>query len=567
MTAAAQSDAPDALSAVLDDTRPKVRLPGDNWLLSQTAEALGRSLAGENIFVRNGEAVFLEAGALRPITAQSLRTLAERFVVFYRQRSTGDRTFDIDVSMKLDEASAILASGQFTEQLRRIRQVNDVPLPVRREDDRIELLRTGYDPGAQTLTMSGADYPRTMSLNDAKSVISDLFGEFTFADAQRSRAVSVAALVGFYAQQILPEGSLRPCFVVTKNAEGAGGTCLVSCCVIPILGSMAAGTRPESEDEMRKMLTSYIREGRRVILLDNLKGKLSSAALEAFASASTWTDRLLGQNATYTASNGVTIFATCNGATLTPDMRRRSLIVELHLSEERAEDRVFKRPLDVPTLLKMRPRILAACWAFVRHWDAAGRPAPSRSNSAFHSWATTIGGIVEAAGFGCCLETLGNTADVDEDGRDMRALVAAMQPTRKYTFSEVAALCHENELFAGLTIEPVDHSRRIAFGCLLGRYGARLVGDRHKFFVNGSGHSKRFHVEETAHYAHSAHSLPPSTQSTKTILSRNSVQSVQVCRAGEVSGAPVAISSKPSPFDVEHLGKTVQPDENLEGAL
>jgi hypothetical protein len=291
---------------------------------------------------------------------------------------------------------------------------------------------------------------------------------------------------------------------------------------------MAVSTRPEGEDEMRKLLTSALREGRRVVLLDNIKGKLSSAALEAFASASAWTDRLLGMNATFTAPNDVTIFATCNGATLSPDMRRRSLIIELHLTEERAEDRIFKRPLDIPALLKMRGSILAACWALVRHWDASGRPAPTRSHSAFPSWAAIVGGIVEAAGYGCCLETPSNAADVDEDGRDMRALALAMEADRKYSFQGISILCRDCGLFAGLTAEPVDHSRRIAFGCLLGRYNRRLVGN-FKFFVDGSGHSKRFYVEVTAHLHTTAHSSPPTTQNTQKHLKQEKCAECAEC--------------------------------------
>src|SRR5215471_16404966 len=104
-------------------------------------------------------------------------------------------------------------------------------------------------------------------------------------------------------------------------------------------------------------------------------------------------------------------------------MRRRSLFVELFMEDERAEDRKFQRVLDEAELLAMRPRILGALWALVRDWDAAGRPKPSRTHTAFPRWSEIIGGIVEHAGYGCPLQTAEIPSAADVDGADMRELV------------------------------------------------------------------------------------------------------------------------------------------------
>ena len=79
-----------------------------------------------------------------------------------------------------------------------------------------------------------------------------------------------------------------------------------------------------------------------------------------------WSGRILGVSKTFAGENLMTVFVTGNGCTVSPDMRRRSLFVELFMEDERAEDRKFKRVLDDVTLLSMRPRILAALWAMVR---------------------------------------------------------------------------------------------------------------------------------------------------------------------------------------------------------
>jgi hypothetical protein len=486
----------DELRAALDDPRPKVRLPGVNWLLSQTAAALGQHLADKPLFVRNDEIVSFDGSELRPVTAQTFRTLVERYVVCYQKHSPKDSSFEVNVTMSADDARGIMASLQFTERLRGLRRLNLCRLPVLRADGRLELLPEGYDPASKTLTANTVTYLEDMPLNVAVETINDLFGEFCFADGERSKAVAVAALVGLYAAQLLPEGALRPCFIVTKNAEGAGAGTLVSCAVVPVTGQLLTGVKSDSEDETRKVLIAVVREARLVMLLDNVKGRLSSAALEAFLSSPMWSDRLLGVNQTVAGPNITTVFVTANGCTFSPDMRRRSLIVELHLEVERAEDRQFRRPLDLPTLLELRPKILAACWSLVRRWYTQEQPPPCRSHSAFPAWAATIGGIVQAAGFACALDTANVAIAADEEGEAMRRLVEAMEPGTLYTFAEIVELCRTNEClqeFVGKSGAEIERADRAAMGRLLGRYNNRLVKNC-RFLIEGAGHNRHFRV-------------------------------------------------------------------------
>ena len=142
------------------------------------------------------------------------------------------------------------------------------------------------------------------------------------------------------------------------------------------------------------------------------------------------------------------MFVTGNGLTVSADMRRRSLFGELHLEEERAEDRKFERTLDFATLLELRPTLLAALWALVRSWDMLGRPEPSRAHSAFPGWAKVVGGVVEAAGFGCPFETAHVTAMADPVAEDMRSLASAMAAKATgLTFPELVELAREHGLF------------------------------------------------------------------------------------------------------------------------
>jgi len=485
----------DALQAALSDERPKVLLPGDDRLMSDTASELGAHL-GNQLYLHNGEVATIENGLVRPVSAQAFRTAVERTVVCYRRRSARKVSFDVDVTMSVEDARGIMASEQFTSQLRPLSRVNRCRLPVLRSDGRIELLPEGYDAQSHALTISDVVYDEGLSFEVAVNVIRDLFGEFIFADGERSMAVAVSALLGLYGAQVLPSNELRPSFIVTKNDAGSGATTLVQCVVVPVLGRMATGVKPEDDNEMRKAITTAVREGCQVIFLDNIRGRIASTALEAFISSPHWTDRLLGANERISGPNIATVFCTANNATVGPDMRRRSLFVELHLDVERAEDRIFKRPLSEQVLQSIRPQILAACWALVRHWDEQGRPKPSRSHSAFDAWAGVVGGMVEAAGFACPLETAEVSITADEDGAAMRALTLKMVPGTKYTVQQLSQLCREHGLFAQLvadSYEAMQPKHRSGFGWLLSKYKDRQIGDL-RFIIDGEYHKKRFRV-------------------------------------------------------------------------
>jgi hypothetical protein len=188
---------------------------------------------------------------------------------------------------------------------------------------------------------------------------------------------------------------------------------------------------------------------------------------------------------------------TANGMTVSPDMRRRSLFAELHQEVELPEDKNYKRDLELPQILALRPITLAALWALVRHWDAQGRPKPSRSHSAFPLWANIVGGIVEAAGYTCPLATANVAATADPDGQDMRLLVNAMALKPKpLAFAELVKLSQDEGLFEGIvgTSPEIDRSAKAAFGCLLGRYDRRVVSNW-RFLSDGKGHQRRYRVE------------------------------------------------------------------------
>ena len=496
-------------ASLVNDKRPRIELPGDNRLTSDFATDLGKALHNADIFSRGGLVYTLTptGDALQIMSADTFTTWAEQFVVGYRQKPSvaGTQTVQLKRTMGEHVAGAVLASPQFIAQLRPVERFNPIRLPIidRYGKGQLKILPEGYDDDSCTFTREGGvGYTDKLPLTESKAVIEELLGEFGFADSGRSRSVALAGMLTVFGSQLLPKGALRPCFVYLANAEGAGKTLLVKCATVPVLGISPASTYPSEETEMAKLLLSTVLELRPVLLLDNVKGRLSSESLEGFLTAQQWSGRVLGGSRTFTGDNNVTVFATGNGCTVSPDMRRRSLFCELFLKEERAEDRQFTQPLETSVLLDRREEILTAMMGLVRHWAISGMPKASRSHSSFSEWANIIGGIVEAAGYPSPLDTPNIAGAADVDGDDMRSLVTALTeegPLKAVCFDDLISLCKERGLFES-AIDMLDGKAKSAKSVLSStfrRYAGRIIGEC-RFELLGKGRNRRYQAERIA---------------------------------------------------------------------
>ena len=441
-----------AVQEIAKDGRIYVQLPSAaNRLMSEFASDMGRALVEAEIYNRNGVPFTLNhlTQTLKLMSPDSFRTWSEKYAVCFAWVESEDSpTMRVRKSMSVTDATTTLSSEYFLNHLRPIRKLNPVRLPVLRKSGAIELLPIGYDAESQTFTFEtpGLDYPKEMSLAEAKAILGDLLAEFCFPDdGGRSMAVVVSGMLTLCAYGLLPNGTLVPCFIILANAEGAGKTLVAKVIVVPILGKFEAGVKPGNDEELRKALLGAVMQGRNCIILDNIKEHLDSASLEAFLTSTVWSDRILGSNKSFSGEKSTVVFATGNACTVSPDMRRRSLFVTLFMREERAEARQFNRSLDVPYLLEKRGDILSAVWTLIKAWDADGRPRGSKTHSSFPEWTKTIAAIVEHAGYRSPVETPLVDVDADRDGSDMRKMVNALPlgtPMTMYEFKELVLLNH-----------------------------------------------------------------------------------------------------------------------------
>ena len=488
----------------LQDKRPKVELPGDNRLISDYARELSSHLHDKSLFRRERLVVTLNDinDGLRIVTEQELRTLTENYVVSYRvhRRRDSDDRYTFLKTMSADQSRAVLASSQFIDELRPIDKVNTVQLPVMRNNGDITLLPQGYDYESQTYTLKQGFDPSITS--DGASYIEELLNEFRFNDDMRSKAVAVSAMLTVFAMGLLPENSLRPCFVYLANAEGAGKTLLANCAIVPVMGRTFCNVWTQRNEDMEKLLTAATLATQPIILFDNAKGHLDNPAVEAFISATYWEGRILGASKLFTGKNNAVVFITGNGCTVSPDLRRRSLFIELFMEEDRSENRKFKKVLNERVLLDCGQKILTALWSIVKAWDDAGRPKASSIHPSFPDWSMIIGGMTEHAGFGCPLINPILKEGGDKDIEDMSVFVKKIynvHPSKELTFFELGKFAYHENLFERVFCgeEELDRKGKTTFSRILKRYDRRIFGaERLRFLIQSERRNRRYLVKK-----------------------------------------------------------------------
>src|SRR5262249_12525137 len=162
----------------------------------------------------------------------------------------------------------------------------------------------------------------TLSVEEAAAAWRALLKEFCFfeEDKDRSVAVALAAALTPFCISLLPEKAQRPGFAASANAEGAGKTLLLSFGMVAKLGFVPAAATPTNGEEIPKVTDGAVHQGVSILFFDNLKGHLSSGALEAFLTANTWRYRLLGTTNYSETVNNVSVYLTANFATYSPDL-------------------------------------------------------------------------------------------------------------------------------------------------------------------------------------------------------------------------------------------------------
>lgn len=326
-----------------------------------------------------------------PVSRDWLVDHFDRTIRFYievlRKKDGVDVVEEEDTDAPTWAASRILAKDG-ERGLSRLNAV--ITAPTLRADGSI-LSAPGYDAPSRLLLLSNVPelphVPLNPSLDDARRALARLWApvaEFPLVDAV-ARGVTLAAMLTACIRASL---STAPGFAWDAPAAGTGKTLLAQTVGVLLAGDIPPALPPASaqDEEARKRLFSALRENHRTILWDNIREPFGNAALDAFLTAPTFTDRILGKSETATLPNRALFLATGNNLRLVGDTCRRILIARLDAQTEKPYAREFEFD-PAQMAVARRDELVVAALTLIRAWITAGRPRLGAGRTAsFETW-------------------------------------------------------------------------------------------------------------------------------------------------------------------------------------
>ncbi|MFC1919682.1 hypothetical protein ACFLWX_02695 [Chloroflexota bacterium] len=475
---------------------------GDSHLRDTTGEATEALITGNcppSLFVRGGALSRIlknERGepVIDELNEHALRGRMERTANYIRVNFTDGK--EHPVSPPMEVVRDILSLGEW--DLPCLQGI--VETPFIRPDGTV-ITKAGYDeetrlyytPSRDLLNISPvSDNPTDKDVADAKSIIEDdIIRDFPFVDLS-SKANAVAALMTIPLRTLNPR-SLTPLAMVDKPAPGTGASLFTDITACIATGRPGANmTACKDEDEWAKTITSLLREGRTVIVLDNVEGKLFSSSLSSALTSYTISRRGLGGNKVFNLENNACWFCTGNNVKLGGDLPRRTYWIRLdsRLSQPwlRKYDN-FKHPQLIDWVLKNRTPILHAFLTIARAWIRKGKPKAEHSPTwgGYQIWADTMAGILDFMGIEGFLSNMSamyevSDQDTSEWERFMLTWYDIFGDTPTSTQKVKESLASHPELIEVLPGYLGDFASSDGFSRRLGKYLSKHDG-RH--FTNG----------------------------------------------------------------------------------
>jgi hypothetical protein len=247
-------------------------------------------------------------------------------------------------------------------------------------------------------------------------MIYGIIGDFPFVD-MASRANAIGSLITPVCRPAIKGPT--PLALYDATTQGTGKTLLSE--VVSLVTSGREGalfSAPRDAEEWRKQLTSVLREGSTVVVIDNVNYRLDSGDLCKALTETTHGDRILGQSLTVNLPVRCAWIATGNNIQLGGDMPRRCYWVRMDAKCSKPFQRTgFKHKRLKEYVLSHRGELLAALLTLARAWFVAGCPEPHlRPVGSFEDWSVMIGGILQYAdieGFLSNSDQLYEQADIE----------------------------------------------------------------------------------------------------------------------------------------------------------
>lgn len=270
------------------------------------------------------------------------------------------------------------------------------PAPVVGADLRVRWTK-GYDSQSRVYVTESApaDERIVPSAEVARWAAEGLlawFEPFAFKHAE-SRADCLALALTPYLMEFLQDHNV-PGGLAMAVRPGSGKTELFRLITVMATGRDAELATWSNADEMRKFVTTMMRESTPLVLLDNIKVSMDSGVIESLLTGRKSRDRKFGTQTSMKMRNDTLWLFTKNNPDMSKDMLRRLVLVPLDVDSFAGE----WDPRIVSKAIGLRDGIVQQIVALVESWRVAGCPTGSVSVSGYEVWSETVSGILEYAG-------------------------------------------------------------------------------------------------------------------------------------------------------------------------
>jgi hypothetical protein len=210
------------------------------------------------------------------------------------------------------------------------------------------------------------------------------------------KLVTINAALSMIERHLLPA---RPAFLVSAGLRGGGKTTLCHMLTLAVFGRMAsAASWSENQEERRKALFSYFRQGVATLVWDNIKNgaEIACPEIEKALTSPTIQDRILG------VSRGATVPTTAiqlfvgNNVRFVGDMASRGPEIRLTTDNPNPENRTVVHADPLAWTLENRARILRALYTILL-FGCRNRPPGQLPKTRFRLWWSLVGYPVELA--------------------------------------------------------------------------------------------------------------------------------------------------------------------------
>lgn len=278
---------------------------------------------------------------------------------------------------------------------------------------------------------------KSMSLDEAKLVIEDIYDDFPFHSKNIGMSLSVAALLTAVARKVL---QLCPMFISTSPYPQDGKTVWSFIPQLVLSKTTTNYAFGRTDDEQQKQLVSYFISDPAVMVFDNQNGKFQSQALTELLTSGSFVGRLLGTNDQVCFKPKTMIIA--NGINVSPssEIATRSVIVEL----DKRKSMNFKYPRIKERILDRRKLIIQAALRLLHHGVEEGASVEFKGGpSRFLEWDDFVRRAVIASGYVDPMrgDLRNRVVSDDEEAREMLIawLFQQFPPKTKIRSAEVFA--------------------------------------------------------------------------------------------------------------------------------